>query len=191
MGGNTAIVSISSLDTLSITLFHSMAYLILLLLVVAYSEYQCPVTVVEGYLKRYCNTTETFQCMASDQKYRVRRTFHYRRINYGVEFSGEVGWYQACGVRRPVGYTRQFTTDVRLSAPYCGYLCSTSSQDTDFALVQDTPCQGDSSEMEGSKVHGVTFKIDPNSTCNGVCDNSWDIEGQGILNNNWCLDEIR
>eukprot|EP00116_Pleurobrachia_bachei_P002765 sb/3463027/ len=167
-----------------------MAYSFLLLLLVADSEEQCPVTVVEGFLKRHCEATEIFQCMGSDQKFSMFRSYSNRRLNWGVDgvCPGEVGWYQACGILRPLGYTRQFTTDVLPVAPYCGYLCSLQGEE-DLAVVQDSPCQGKRSEVEPIEVYGLTVDVVPNSTCNGVCDNTWDIKGQGITNN-WCYDEV-
>ena len=129
---------------------------LLILIVVAYSEEQCPVRIVEGYLKRYCEAEETFQCISSDHTYISFKTFTYRRLNYALDSacSDENNWYQACGIPRALGYTGVLTTEVQSSAPFCGYLCSHGG----YQVVQDYPCIGVNSTEStiAIEVHGVS-----------------------------------
>ena len=166
----------------------------------------CPITPVNGFMKRVCAIHE-YQCMASTNvTYTTQRRANMLTrkpiITLSTSCPDDPSSYQACGLGY-LSFTNPYTFDFDLlaSPPYCGYLyprdqspaistpaygiqtslCTTTEEST-FEII----------ELEGPQSIGIYN----GSACDLICD---DIPLEKILSNigdhdrvnNWCFDEIQ
>eukprot|EP00116_Pleurobrachia_bachei_P000980 sb/3461242/ len=211
-GSNTVDFLYRGKFTISSIQLFAVYFLVMILVVVIFlciveanTEAACPITPVNGFMKRVCGADQ-YQCMISTNvTYTTMRRANLLTRMPTMTLSracpNDPSSFQACGLGY-LSFTNPSTFDFELlaSPPYCGYVCPRGKtlERTPARAIQTSPCmtkQDESFEVIELEGGSVSVGIINGSACDLICD---DIPLERFLpniaehdiTNFWCFDEV-